>query len=266
MGRIVLYPYKLSCEGYALLRDTLREMVGEDRVLGAKSEGAYKPKNTDSIFGWGYSKSPLWGSAAVQAGALWFNRPERIANAVNKEVSFAKFAVKSVLAPAFTVSTHLAREWVEDGRLVVQRKVLKGSKGEGASVAHNLQEFIPNCKLYTILIPKTREFRVHVFNGKVIDTHEKIFKGTNPAEWEICSCQDEHDDSVWTWKRTGVVLPEPARIESVKAVAALGLDFGGVDVVTSKEGSAFILEVNTAPWLGTVNVKKYAKAVLEAAA
>ena len=42
----------------------------------------------------------------------------------------------------------------------------------------------------------------------------------------------------------------PVLLEGLKSVAALGLDFGGIDVMLF-EGEAYVLELNTAPTLNT---------------
>jgi D-alanine-D-alanine ligase-like ATP-grasp enzyme len=47
---------------------------------------------------------------------------------------------------------------------------------------------------------------------------------------------------------------------SVEAVAALGLDFGAVDIIEDKEGNFYVLEINTAPGLEGHTVTSYAKA------
>jgi glutathione synthase/RimK-type ligase-like ATP-grasp enzyme len=43
--------------------------------------------------------------------------------------------------------------------------------------------------------------------------------------------------------------PNIIKEQSIAAVKALGLDFGGVDISIDKEGHACVFEVNTAPWI-----------------
>lgn len=264
MKRIILYPYSMKCEGYGLLRDTLRKMLGEDAVLGVHPDGKYVPKSNDLIVDWGFSKGPNWAAKTKPEQLL--NPWHVIGNAVHKHTALYHMKLAMVEVPDFTTSAKEAAYWVSQEIPIVQRTMVKGSKGEGASVAHTPKEFDPFAKLYTKLIPKKREFRVHVFQNKVIDKHEKIYLGKNPKEFEIMVSATEEQDGKWEWKRSGVILPNTAVVESVKAVKSLGLDFGGVDVVTDASGRAFILEVNTAPWLGTTTVKYYAEAIKKAAA
>ena len=53
----------------------------------------------------------------------------------------------------------------------------------------------------------------------------------------------------WIFAHENVNCPDNVKQEALKAVAALELDFGAVDVVVDKEGKAYVLEVNTAPGL-----------------
>ena len=263
MKRIVLYPFGMKSEGYVLLRDTLRKMLGDDAVLGVFPDGKYKAKPDDLIVDWGFSKPPVWAIGAKKTQIL--NHWDMIYNAVNKEQAFALFSVNDVQIPDFTTSAKQAAAWVSKEIPVVQRQKIAASKGKGASVAHTPSEFNPEAKLYTKLIPKAREFRVHVFNGKVIDRHEKVYKGNDPKEFEIMVTVSEESDDKWVWKRSGVIISTAVAVQCLKAVKALGLDFGGVDVVTDKAGNPYVLEVNTAPWLGTTTVKYYAEAIKNAA-
>ncbi|MBT9164385.1 MAG: hypothetical protein DDT23_00380 [candidate division WS2 bacterium] len=51
--------------------------------------------------------------------------------------------------------------------------------------------------------------------------------------------------------------------QSIKAVAGLGLDFGGVDVIEDKDGRVYVIEVNTAPQLNRFRARKLAEHIKE---
>lgn len=91
-------------------------------------------------------------------------------------------------------------------------------------------------------MPHGHEYRVHVFNGKSIRISEKDFYDTH---------------SYTTTKPTGEV--KQVRKAAKKAVKALGLDFGAVDVLASNDGGVWVLEVNAAPGLGGTMPALYAR-------
>ena len=55
---------------------------------------------------------------------------------------------------------------------------------------------------------------------------------------------------------------EPMIQVAEKALEALGLDFGGVDVIISN-GEPIVIEVNTGVGLGKSGLKKYAEAIAD---
>jgi hypothetical protein len=254
--RVVIYPYAMKCEGSQLLRDVLRDM-GID-CIRAFPDGNYVPKATDLIVDWGYSQCPTWSSAAAKVSATVLNNWGKIYNAVDKGISFSLLEHGGVPIPERTTHQKVATDWIVKGVPVVQRTKLCASKGKGASVLRSL-EFDKSAKLFIKLIDKQTEYRVHVFGGKIIDIHEKRFIGKDKKKFEILCDTDD-----WMWCRKGVHLSVSQRKAAVDAVAALGLDFGGVDLVVEKgTNKPFVLEVNSAPWLGTINAKKYAEAIKE---
>lgn len=86
-----------------------------------------------------------------------------------------------------------------------------------------------------------REYRVHIFDGKSIRISEKAHTGFH----EYTTVKPMHE--------VGHV-----RKAAKKAVAALGLDFGAVDVLADDE-NCWVLEVNAAPGLGGTMPAVYAE-------
>lgn len=85
-----------------------------------------------------------------------------------------------------------------------------------------------------------REYRVHIFKGKSIRISEKIFDGPN---------------SYTTGKPRHEV--RHVRKAAKKALEAVGLDFGAVDILAN-DSECWVLEVNAAPGLGGSMPKLYA--------
>lgn len=83
-------------------------------------------------------------------------------------------------------------------------------------------------------IDADHELRVHVFRGKSIRISEKKF------------ADDRRD---YTTIKPTLGRRRHVRDAAKQAVAALGLDFGAVDVLATND-AAWVLEVNTAPGLG----------------
>lgn len=80
-----------------------------------------------------------------------------------------------------------------------------------------------------------REFRCHVFNGKSIRISEKRVDPDDPTDY--------------TTVKPTLERRKHLRRAAREAVAALGLDFGTVDLFADEE-RAVVLEVNTGPGLG----------------
>lgn len=99
-----------------------------------------------------------------------------------------------------------------------------------------------------------QEFRLHVFRGKSIRAGQKMRRDLRPDgrpshEW-IRSF-----DAGWIIAYENFKSTRQQREIAANAVAALGLDFGAVDLAQRADGSLFVLEVNRAPGIegGTVN-------------
>jgi len=109
------------------------------------------------------------------------------------------------------------------------------------------------------------EFRVHSFKGRSIRAGIKA-----PREGFTLDSRDPATrlhpwvrswDGGWRIKYDGVSSKRAHRELAHAAVAALGLDFGAVDIGTRRDGTLMVLEVNRAPGLveGTIDV--YANAI-----
>jgi hypothetical protein len=109
------------------------------------------------------------------------------------------------------------------------------------------------------------EYRVHVFNGKVLRVQRK--RKQNGVE---------HDQYIRNADRGWVLVEEedpkfskPSYVQpAIDAVKALGLVFGAADVLRGKKGTDYyktstVIEVNTAPGLNEDGVLKYAEAFLD---
>jgi hypothetical protein len=227
-----IVPFKEDSTGAAILTTVLKgkKISSSERV---------NPE-TDIVVNWGTG----YTSRRVDV-----NTPEAICNAVYKDRAFSLFKKRNVNHPEITMQRSEAKKWLEDGFMVYSRGTLCGERGRGIEVLQpNEQGLIRleevSAEAFTKRFNTLREFRVHVAFGECIEVNEKKRRNhTNPdplirssSDWVFCVYN---------------LAPYPDSIKShaVKAVRALGLDFGGVDLAIDSEDNVCVFEVNTAPWI-----------------
>lgn len=203
-----------------------------------------------------------WGHSSPQfslSGVTVLNKPEAVSRASNKLTALVKMKEAGVRVPEFTSDIEAAKEWIEDERIVLCRKLLRANSGRGIVIAKTLEELVP-APLYVKYIRKEKEYRLHVFNGQVIDFVEKKRRSgfdSNPAYNKYIRSYEQG----WVMTRDGVVVGDDVKAEAIKAVNALGLDFGAVDIVINRDGLPVVLEVNTAPGIQGTTLEKYKAAI-----
>jgi glutathione synthase/RimK-type ligase-like ATP-grasp enzyme len=237
--KFYVYPYKKGSKSAKLLADKL-----DGKVI--KREGSNFKENL-------LKKCVInWGSSGIPYGALNRNAPV----AGNKLQSFNLLKQAGVSIPPFTTSKEEASVWSAT-KTVLARTVLTGHSGNGIVIipTDTVSVAMPNAPLYVQYIPKKAEYRVHVVRGKVIHVQQKKKK----EGFESNKIRSHANGYVFAIN--DIDPPESVLSEAVKAVEALGLDFGAVDVIyNEKQQKAFVLEVNTAPGLCETTANKYAEA------
>lgn len=263
--RPIIYPYKFGSGGARNLSAGLREKG--HRAKRVRPDGNYSPYRNHVIVNWGCSRRPAWQHGI---GIQWLNTWMSVAHASNKLDAFRLMQAAGVQVPDFTTNAEEANAW---GSMFFGRKVLQGHSGEGIIV------FDPQypagegghypapdsgsdrCPLYVKYVKKEREYRIHVFNGRVIDIQQKRRRREVPDEqvnWQVRNYRNG-----FTYCRDAVDAPDNSVLDqAVRAIAALGLDFGAVDIIwNAHEARAYVLEVNTAPGLEGTTVQRYVEAI-----
>lgn len=125
-----------------------------------------------------------------------------------------------------------------------------------------------NAVIFMKYIDKDSEWRIHVFNNKIVRCSKKI---QNPDS-------SFHHDYIWShekgWifedkyilgrlERNGYRTPEYVMDEAKLALDSLNLDFGAVDIIV-KNNNAYVLEVNTGPSLNLYGRRLYMRLFKEA--
>ena len=120
-----------------------------------------------------------------------------------------------------------------------------------------LRATIPTPDFFSKKEDIVEEYRIHSFNGKSIRAGKKAHREgvQQPHAW-IRSY-----DGGWSIRYDGFESKKAMRDLANAAVAALGLQFGAVDIGKKRDGSLIVLECNRAPGLEGGTVDSYARAI-----
>jgi hypothetical protein len=252
--------------------DTARELskrLTARRLFGNTSK-RLRNLSGSLVVNYGTSHSP---SYRLGDKSVILNKPEAIAKAISKRVSYAAFAASNVPTLEFTTDRELASQWVRDGSGVLARR--DGlSSGKGIVFVPKGSQSAPDADFYTKYFAKTHEYRAHVFRGRLIDLTQKRLQNGQAKGADADSVEKivRSLDNGWVhahqFELADGLRQELERI-SVQALASLGLDFGAVDIlakypkaVSGKTPVFVVCEVNTAPGLGNeVTLKAYTDAI-----
>lgn len=248
--RFRIYPYKMASDS----ADELNEALPD--CLKVYPDGKYVPHNGDVIFNWGNGHCPAWIHKAKGSKFQIINHWSNVCLAINKIESFKLFKKHGISTPDWSESAVTADNWLKKGEMVFGRKRVEATRGESIEIFKKSGD-LTNCRLYVKFQPHQTEYRVYVFNGKVIDVLEKRKKHGAKHNELIKS-----EEGGWVFCRQHVHMPPSVGVESIAAVGALGLDFGGVDVLWDGNNS-YVLEVNTAPGIFGTTVPRLVKALKE---
>ena len=175
---------------------------------------------------------------------------------IDKIRQLSSFHREGVPAPAFATSLDAAKQLTT--RQVVVRALIDSSEGRGISIVP-AAELTQQAPLYTVYIPKKKEFRVHVWDNKAIDVQEKRKKRGNENEEH----QVRNTANGYVFCRGDVQPPADCCDVALAAVSSLGRTYGAVDIIwNEKQNKCFVLEVNSRPGMEGTTVKKYADAIV----
>ena len=252
MNRIVIYPYKMGSVSAKALQQSLREKGKE--VVRVYPDRGFKPRVDDFVVNWGSSVIPNWGGAIETA----INHPVRVSASSDKLVSFIQMSRESVSVPPFTTDISEARRLVAEGVTMFARTLTRASGGRGIVICTDPTQ-VPRANLYTKYIEKDAEYRVHIFKGECIDYAKKIQRNEDATDDQ--NMVGNHDNG-WYFLRDVERIEDNIELAK-KAIEALGLDFGAVDIIR-KDKVSYVLEVNSAPGLEGISLEAYAQAIINA--
>jgi glutathione synthase/RimK-type ligase-like ATP-grasp enzyme len=237
-----ILPYKLASA-------SARELARALRVKRIRPDGNYRPGPMTTVINWGNSRAFFH--------SRMLNKAEAVKKASNKLTALVCMKAAGITTPDFTADINVAREWQEDGFRVMCRTLLGSHSGNGIVVAQPDDE-LTRAPLYTKYTKKDKEFRVHVFKGRIIDVCEKRKRhGVDTTNSLVRTLNNG-----WVYCRENVIIADVGKTLSINAVRALGLDFGAFDLI-SRGDKYYVLEVNSAPGLTGTTIQKYVQALRE---
>jgi glutathione synthase/RimK-type ligase-like ATP-grasp enzyme len=248
--RIKLHPYKLGSQSCKLLAQVMGNKIGR-KVWQVGNN--YKAKPRDTIINWGSHSNVL----------CKINPQHLVALASNKLKTFTVLKEAGVPTVEWTTDVHQAQAWVREGETVYGRFSLNGQGGAGIKLYDSPNGFDgqPIAPLYTKYFSAKAEYRVHVCNGEVIGFARKRKRNGVEGNKYVRNLANGY-----IFARVDEKLPDVVGDAARRAVQALGLHFGAVDVLHNEHhDKAAVLEINTAPGLDNQTVLWYADALLRIA-
>lgn len=250
-------------DGARELTACLREL-GHTVVLGRdRSDKVYTRPGVPTV---------KWGTFALQsrfpAGTTFINGAAN-QNVLNKLLCFGVLQTAGVPVPDFTADQAVAQRWLTEGGRVYERHTLSGSGGDGIRVvkADSPTNNLTRAPLYTKgMLGKRREYRIHVFNvGGVQQIFVQQKKRRQGYTDNSAYSNDVRNlDGGWVFAHNEIQPPRTVTVDAaVAAITALGLNFGGVDLIEmdAVAGGSVVLEVNSAPGLQGATAGFYAQSI-----
>jgi RimK family alpha-L-glutamate ligase len=187
-------------------------------------------------------------------GVLVLNRPIAIERAVDKFYTTALLHEAGLPVPETVVCEHLAdamdtaRAMLADGDVIL--KPIFGSMGHGLvrltdpdaafRVLRSLEQIRAVFYLQRAIDHHGRDIRAFIVGGRVIGAIERW---AADGDWRTNVARGGS-------ARAYVLPPDWERL-ALRAAAAIGADYAGVDLLPSLEGAPFVLEINAIPgWQG----------------
>jgi len=223
-------------------------------------------------------------SESAMEGRVEVNTVNSVSTSSNKRLmknAFIKAGVKTAQGFEYVKGNifkdmSTAKEYkLEELPYPIVAKSLHGSRGEGnflielpEDMKEWLSRYTPSNSIFEKFHPYNREYRIHVTEDGCFYTCRKVLKKDTPEEYRWF-----RNDTNSTWiVEENSLFEKPSNwnkivAESVKALKAVGLDIGAIDVrvqneITAKgkkrlEPDFIILETNSAPSFGEITTKKY---------
>ncbi|HEY9815139.1 MAG TPA: hypothetical protein V6D20_04960 [Candidatus Obscuribacterales bacterium] len=242
---IAIASYNPGSRGAKALRDALRQKGYRCNILASPERSRYRQKASHFVINWGVSDQRY----NVEPSLNYFSN---VNDASDKSRAFNVLGASGVNIPQCTTDVQVAREW---GR-VMARTLLRSHSGNGLYYCdlRDGGELLTSydgspVRLYVQYIPKTAEYRVHVCGEEVADVQRKARQREVPDDQVNWQIRNHHNGFIFARNEDMGEVPQCVKDEAIKAVRALGLHYGAVDIGYHDRHGAVVYEVNTAPGL-----------------
>lgn len=240
---------------YDFHSESARRLADELDVYLIKHENSKFVGHKDkTVLNWGSSNLPV----QVRRCTV-INDENAVHMAVNKRQSYRAFDKAGVPTVKWTENKEWAKAWAALGHKIVCRQKVEGKDGEGIILASKPEEIV-DAKLYAKLEEHAHEYRVTVFRDTICSVQKKVRIPGAP----VGSDEVRTSGNGWGFDVVNGGYGPGTEDACIKAVKALGLDFGGVDVLWDHRLGTCVLEVNTAPHLTPHCARKLAVAIKKA--
>ena len=205
---------------------------GHLEELGHKvTRNAKDPAGWDVTLRWGISYHR--DKPAINAGVNRFDKFE----------AFTQFDKAHIRCPRTISMKEDEYDFGEGVLLARKRHHIKGKDIVVCKTLEDIERIICHGEhdFFSVFIPTQTEYRVWVFQDKIFGIYEKVFKG----EGEYEGFMRNRRFGFKFEKRDNLRGMKEIEVPCIKAVEALNMDFGAVDVILGKDGKIYVLEVNS---------------------
>jgi glutathione synthase/RimK-type ligase-like ATP-grasp enzyme len=219
-----------SCNGIRHYSQTGIDWVRNDKLAPINK--------ADFVFRWGCTSNIPFDTKVVnEAKAIHY---------VSDKLQFRLDTSEKGLAPATWITVNeLCEDWALPFKVVVRRAT--HHQGRYLDVCDTERQVRAAAAKYgddnyyiSEYIPKVAEYRVFFVQGRVVWVAQKTPANPDAVAWNVAK-GGRFDNVRWDeWPLKSIRIAREAFLMS-------GLDFGGVDVMVDKDGTPYVLEINSAP-------------------
>lgn len=188
------------------------------------------------------------GGHQVSWGVPMAHGLNRNASRLDKLQQLERLKAGGVLTPYFIAAhDHDVEGGAAEMRNVYLARKLRHQGGKDIMPVLQFEDFAARraagADFFTRYVPSSREFRCWIYRKRHLGSYEKLLK--HPQRYRKIGRNYDNGFAFELLREDQI--PRQAVEEASKAVDALALDFGAVDILLGKDGHYYVLEVNSAP-------------------